>query len=92
MASANRSTLQHRVWRWHFFAGLMVIPFAVILAITGCCVGCCWCGKCCCFQYRRNIPAQVMYVYPPGQGPPGQGLPGQGPPDQGPPSQGSPSQ
>ncbi|MBI1399062.1 PepSY domain-containing protein [Hyphomonas sp.] len=35
MASANRSTLQHRVWRWHFFAGLMVIPFAVILAITG---------------------------------------------------------
>src|SRR3990167_1297078 len=35
MASANRSRLQHRVWRWHFFAGLMVIPFAVILAITG---------------------------------------------------------
>ena len=35
MASAARSTLQHRVWRWHFFAGLMVIPFAVILAITG---------------------------------------------------------
>lgn len=35
MASAARSTLQHRVWRWHFFAGLVVIPFAVILAITG---------------------------------------------------------
>ena len=35
MASANRTTLQHRVWRWHFFAGLMVIPFAVILAVTG---------------------------------------------------------
>ena len=35
MASAVRTTLQHRVWRWHFFAGLMVIPFAVILAITG---------------------------------------------------------
>lgn len=35
MASAVRSTLQHRVWRWHFFAGLVVIPFAVILAITG---------------------------------------------------------
>lgn len=35
MASAARSTLQHRVWRWHFFAGLMVMPFAVILAITG---------------------------------------------------------
>lgn len=35
MASANRSTFQHRVWRWHFFAGLMVVPFAVILAVTG---------------------------------------------------------
>jgi uncharacterized iron-regulated membrane protein len=35
MASANRTTLQHRVWRWHFFAGLIVIPFAVILAVTG---------------------------------------------------------
>ncbi|MEQ9506797.1 MAG: PepSY domain-containing protein [Hyphomonas sp.] len=35
MASAVRTTLQHRVWRWHFFAGLMVIPFAVILAVTG---------------------------------------------------------
>lgn len=35
MASATRTTLHHRVWRWHFFAGLMVIPFAVILAITG---------------------------------------------------------
>jgi uncharacterized iron-regulated membrane protein len=35
MVSALRTTLQHRVWRWHFFAGLMVIPFAVILAVTG---------------------------------------------------------
>lgn len=35
MASAARSTLQHRVWRWHFSAGLMVIPFALILATTG---------------------------------------------------------
>lgn len=35
MASAKRSTLQHRVWRWHFFAGLMVVPFVVILALTG---------------------------------------------------------
>lgn len=35
MASAARSTLQHRVWRWHFFAGLMVIPFAITLAVTG---------------------------------------------------------
>ncbi len=24
-----------RVWRWHFFAGLMVIPFAIVLSLTG---------------------------------------------------------
>ncbi len=35
MASARYNVLQHRVWRWHFFAGLMVIPFAIILAFTG---------------------------------------------------------
>ncbi|MEO1656457.1 MAG: PepSY domain-containing protein [Pseudomonadota bacterium] len=35
MASLSRTSLQHRVWRWHFFAGLMVVPFAVILAVTG---------------------------------------------------------
>ncbi|MEM6650264.1 MAG: PepSY domain-containing protein [Pseudomonadota bacterium] len=35
MASANHSTLYHRVWRWHFIAGLVIIPFAVILSITG---------------------------------------------------------
>jgi len=52
-------------------AAIAGITIAVILAVTGCCVGCCWFGKCCCFQYRRNTPAQVMYVYPPGQGPPG---------------------
>ncbi|UTW56292.1 PepSY domain-containing protein [Kordiimonas sp. SCSIO 12610] len=28
-------SLYQRVWRWHFFAGLLVIPFAVILALTG---------------------------------------------------------
>lgn len=33
--TSRLSALQHRVWRWHFFAGLMVVPFAVILAITG---------------------------------------------------------
>ena len=48
-------------------AAIAGITIAVILAVTGCCVGCCWFGKCCCFQYRRNTPAQVMYV----QGPPG---------------------
>lgn len=35
MAASVKSGLQQRIWRWHFFAGLMVIPFAVILAITG---------------------------------------------------------
>lgn len=35
MASVSRTPFQHRVWRWHFMAGLMVIPFAVILAVTG---------------------------------------------------------
>lgn len=29
------SLLQQRVWRWHFFAGLMVLPFAIVLAVTG---------------------------------------------------------
>lgn len=23
------------VWRWHFYAGLYVIPFLVVLAVTG---------------------------------------------------------
>lgn len=35
MASAKRITLQRRVWRWHFLAGLMVVPFVIILALTG---------------------------------------------------------
>ena len=29
------NNLKIRVWRWHFFAGLMVLPFAIVLAITG---------------------------------------------------------
>ncbi|HUC08947.1 MAG TPA: TonB-dependent receptor [Stellaceae bacterium] len=29
------SALYAAVWRWHFYAGLFVIPFAVLLAITG---------------------------------------------------------
>ncbi len=35
MAPAMKTALQKRIWRWHFFAGLMVVPFAVILAVTG---------------------------------------------------------
>lgn len=31
----SASTLYRRVWRWHFMAGLVVAPFAIILAITG---------------------------------------------------------
>jgi uncharacterized iron-regulated membrane protein len=28
-------TLYQRIWRWHFFAGLFVIPFAIVLALSG---------------------------------------------------------
>ena len=38
------------------------IVIAIILAISGCGIACCYFGKCCCFQYRRNTPAQVVYV------------------------------
>ena len=31
----NSPALYRAVWRWHFFAGLFVAPFAVFLAITG---------------------------------------------------------
>lgn len=35
-ASADApSSLYRAVWRWHFYAGLMVLPFMVLLAITG---------------------------------------------------------
>ena len=27
--------LYRLVWRWHFYAGLIVAPFAVLLALTG---------------------------------------------------------
>ena len=33
MASANN--LHRAVWRWHFYAGLLVLPFLVWLAVTG---------------------------------------------------------
>jgi len=29
------SGLRQRLWRWHFFAGLIVCPFAILLSITG---------------------------------------------------------
>lgn len=34
-ASADRLSLYRAIWRWHFFAGLLSIPFLVILAVTG---------------------------------------------------------
>ena len=29
------ASLYRAVWRWHFYAGLMVLPFMVLLAVTG---------------------------------------------------------
>ena len=34
-APSAANALYRAVWRWHFFAGLFVAPFAVFLAITG---------------------------------------------------------
>src|SRR5690606_8019068 len=30
-----RSRIYRMIWRWHFYAGLFVIPFVLILAVTG---------------------------------------------------------
>jgi len=34
-ASAGGIDLYRAVWRWHFYAGLLVLPFMVLLAVTG---------------------------------------------------------
>ena len=34
---ANRRYLT--VWRWHFYAGLFVVPFLTVLAFTGLMIG-----------------------------------------------------
>src|SRR5262245_11308882 len=34
-APVRLGTLYARVWRWHFFAGLFVAPFACLLALSG---------------------------------------------------------
>ncbi len=34
-AAFRSSKLYRTIWRWHFYAGLLVIPFAILLAITG---------------------------------------------------------
>lgn len=31
----HRSALYRTIWRWHFYAGLLVIPFILVLATTG---------------------------------------------------------
>jgi uncharacterized iron-regulated membrane protein len=33
--TASASTFYRAVWRWHFIAGLLVLPFLVLLAVTG---------------------------------------------------------
>ena len=33
--AAASSRLYRAVWRWHFYAGLYVIPFLMMLAVTG---------------------------------------------------------
>ena len=33
--SVSSLTLYRAIWRWHFFAGLLVVPFMISLAITG---------------------------------------------------------
>lgn len=34
-AAAAESALYRRVWRWHFYAGLICLPFLVLMAATG---------------------------------------------------------
>lgn len=34
-AGSSESMLYRRVWRWHFYAGLVCLPFLVLLAVTG---------------------------------------------------------
>jgi len=35
MTDSNRVPLYRTIWRWHFYAGLFVIPFILILSVTG---------------------------------------------------------
>ena len=35
VAALPRSSLYRAIWRWHFFAGLLTVPFMVLLAVTG---------------------------------------------------------
>ena len=33
--AANSTRLYRAIWRWHFYAGLIVAPFLIVLALTG---------------------------------------------------------
>ena len=35
MTDMGRVPLYRTIWRWHFYAGLFVIPFILILSVTG---------------------------------------------------------
>lgn len=35
MADSNHIPLYRTIWRWHFYAGLFVIPFVLVLSATG---------------------------------------------------------
>ena len=35
MTDTNRIPLYRTIWRWHFYAGLVVIPFILMLSVTG---------------------------------------------------------
>ena len=37
-AEPSANAFYRAAWRWHFYAGLYVIPFLIILAITGLCI------------------------------------------------------
>lgn len=34
-AGADRAALYRTIWRWHFYAGLFVLPFVLLLSVTG---------------------------------------------------------
>ena len=34
-SAQSSSTLYRAIWRWHFFAGLIVLPFVILIAVTG---------------------------------------------------------
>ena len=34
-SAATTSSLYRAIWRWHFYAGLIAIPFMLLLAVTG---------------------------------------------------------